>query len=201
MRKNFYITLILTFPLLFSSCQSQVIPEFNQDNAFDLLKKQCEFGARVPGTKAHINCKNYLVQTLRKYTNQVTEQPFQTRIQPSNKPVTCYNIIANFNRGNSRRILLCAHWDTRPWADRDPDPANHNKPVMGASDGASGVAVLLEIARVIHILKPKYGVDIVFLMLKILVVTATMIPGLWVQNILHKPYPHNIALSLEFYLI
>ena len=157
-----YIIFILSVILLFSSCQSQVIPEFNQDNAFDLLKKQCEFGARVPGTEAHIKCKNFLVQTLRKYTNQVTEQPFQTRIQSSNKSVTCYNIIANFNRDNSRRILLCAHWDTRPWADRDPNPANHDKPVIGASDGASGVAVLLEIARIIHILKPKYGVDIVF---------------------------------------
>jgi len=162
MKKNILIAFHLIITLLFSSCQSQVIPEFNQENAFGFLTKQCNFGARVPGTEAHIKCKNYLVQTLQKYTSRVTEQPFQTRIKSTENSVTCYNIIANFNVENSRRVLLCAHWDTRPWADRDPDPANHNKPVIGASDGASGVAVLLEIARIIHILKPKYGVDIVF---------------------------------------
>jgi len=161
MNKNILIALCFTVTLFFSSCHSQVIPEFNQNNAYNFLKKQCDFGARVPGTEAHKKCKNYLVETLRKYTRQVTEQPFQTRIKSNQSPVTCYNIIANFNTENSRRILLCAHWDTRPWADRDPNPANHNKPVMGASDGASGVAVLLEIARVINILKPKYGIDIV----------------------------------------
>jgi len=161
MNKNILIALCFTVTLFFSSCHSQVIPEFNQNNAYNFLKKQCDFGARVPGTEAHKKCKNYLVETLRKYTRQVTEQPFQTRIKSNKSPVTCYNIIANFNTENSRRILLCAHWDTRPWADRDPNPANHNKPVMGASDGASGVAVLLEIARVINILKPKYGIDIV----------------------------------------
>jgi len=102
------------------------------------------------------------VETLQKYTNRVSTQSFQATISPSSKTVVCQNIIANFNLENSHRILLCAHWDTRPWADRDPDPANHQSPVLGANDGASGVAVLLEIARQINILKPKYGVDMVF---------------------------------------
>jgi len=153
---SFYIIL-----LLFSSCQGQVIPEFNAQNAFQHLEQQCEFGPRVPGTAAHSSCRDYLETTLRKYAERVTQQPFNMTIEPGKSPVTCYNIIANFYSAKMRRILLCAHWDTRPWADRDPDPANHNKPVPGASDGASGVAVLLEIARIIKIVPPKYGVDIV----------------------------------------
>jgi len=150
------------FSFLFSFCQGQVIPEFNEQHAFQHLEKQCEFGARVPGTEAHLKCKDYLVETLRKYADRVTQQPFKVTVERGKGPVTCYNIIANFHSNNSRRVLLCAHWDTRPWADRDPDPANHKKPVLGASDGASGVAVLLELARIIDIIPPKYGIDIVF---------------------------------------
>lgn len=153
---SFYIIL-----LLFSSCQGQVIPEFNAQNAFQHLEQQCEFGPRVPGTAAHLTCRDYLETTLRKYAERVTLQPFKATMEPGKNSVTCYNIIANFYSAKTRRILLCAHWDTRPWADRDPDPANHDKPVPGASDGASGVAVLLEIARIIKIVPPKYGVDIV----------------------------------------
>jgi Zn-dependent M28 family amino/carboxypeptidase len=83
-------------------------------------------------------------------------------IRGQKTPKTAYNIIANFHPQKTRRLLLCAHWDTRPWADQDPDRKNHNQPVPGASDGASGVAVLLEIARLISIETPKYGVDIIF---------------------------------------
>jgi len=150
------------FSFILSSCQGQVIPEFNEQTAFQQLERQCEFGARVPGTEAHLKCKDYLVETLRKYADHVTLQPFKATVEPGKSPATCYNIIANFHSNKSRRMLLCAHWDTRPWADRDPDPANHKKPVPGANDGASGVAVLLEVARIISIAEPKYGVDIVF---------------------------------------
>ncbi|HEX9971425.1 MAG TPA: M28 family peptidase [bacterium] len=151
----------MIFLMLISSCGGQSIPDFNEQNSFQYLEKQCEFGARVPGTEAHLKCRDYLVATLRNYSNQVTLQPFQATMPTSNKPITCYNIIANFYPNQTRRVLLCAHWDTRPWADRDPNPANHQKPVLGANDGASGVAVLLEIARIISIVPPKYGVDIV----------------------------------------
>ena len=147
--------------LLLSSCHSQVIPEFDEQSAFRHLEKQCEFGPRVPGTLSHLKCRDYLKTMLNKYADRVTLQPFTVTIESGKSPVTCYNIIANFYSAKKRRILLCAHWDTRPWADRDPDPANHKKPVPGASDGASGVAVLLEIAKIIKITPPNYGVDIV----------------------------------------
>lgn len=155
---------ILIFSVLllsFTSCNSQVIPEFNENNAFQHLEKQCQFGARVPGTDAHLKCRDFLVVTLQKYADRVTQQPFKETMARTKNTVTCYNIIANFQSNKTKRILLCAHWDCRPWADRDPDPSNHQKPVPGASDGASGVAVLLEIARVIKITLPKYGIDIV----------------------------------------
>lgn len=147
--------------ILFSSCQSQVRPEFNEQIAFQHLEQQCQFGSRVPGTEAHSKCRDYLVATLQKYADRVTQQPFKETIPQTGTSVICYNIIANFQSNKSKRILLCAHWDCRPWADRDPDPANHQQPVPGASDGASGVAVLLEIARIIKISPPKYGIDIV----------------------------------------
>ena len=158
---KFIFSFFLFLPVL-SSCQSQVIPEFNAKNAFQYLEKQCEFGARVPGSEAHLKCRDYLVAELQKYADRVMQQPFQAVMEQDKRSVTCYNIIANFNSSKTNRILLCAHWDSRPWADRDPDPANQKKPVPGADDGASGVAVLLEIARIINITQPKYGVDIVF---------------------------------------
>ncbi|MDW7679345.1 MAG: M28 family peptidase [bacterium] len=157
----FLIWIVLVLPIS-TACKNSKMPEFDKQHAFSQLIKQCEFGARVPGTTAHRNCLEYLTSKLRSYGAQVTTQPFQITIRGETTPVTCYNIIANFHPNNSRRILLCAHWDTRPWADQDPDPANHSKPVLGANDGASGVAVLLEIARLIQLSPPKFGVDIVF---------------------------------------
>lgn len=162
MKTSFYKFwfLLLIFPLT-ASCQKRVIPKFNQELAFGYLTTQCHFGARVPGTKAHLACKDYLVNTLRRYTLRVSEQPFRIPIKYGETPVMCYNIIANFHVEKTQRIMLCAHWDSRPWADQDPNPANHAEPVMGANDGASGVAVLLEIARLIYLTEPRYGVDIV----------------------------------------
>jgi Zn-dependent M28 family amino/carboxypeptidase len=66
-----------------------------------------------------------------------------------------------FNAQATERILLCAHWDTRPYADQDPDPQKRTRPILGANDGASGVAVLLEVARVLRQIPPVKGVDIV----------------------------------------
>ena len=137
------------------------VPEFSSDSAFMYLKAQCDFGPRVPNSRAHSQCGEYLSSTLRRFGAEVTEQ---------NVDLTAFdgtvlharNIIAEFNPDASPRILLLAHWDTRPWADSDSDPANHSKPVMGANDGASGVAVLLEVARQISKKNPGRGIDILF---------------------------------------
>jgi glutaminyl-peptide cyclotransferase len=103
----------------------------------------------------------FLTSELTKYADRVNQQHFRLPLGKGQNPVTMTNIIANFQLNNPSRILLCAHWDTRPWADQDPLTANRMKPVMGANDGASGVAVLLEIARLIKLNPPPYGIDIV----------------------------------------
>ena len=136
--------------------------EFDAASAYGFVKKQVEFGPRVPGTPAHAACADWFVATLRQWTPDVVVQEFKARAYDG-RPLAGKNIIASFNAGAKDRILLCAHWDSRPFADHDPDPANHYKPVMGANDGASGVGVLLEVARCLSLRKPAVGVDILLL--------------------------------------
>jgi glutaminyl-peptide cyclotransferase len=143
------------------SCQAQAPPLFDGAKAYALLQKQCAFGPRVPGTPAHQRCGDYLINVLRGYADQVATQDFIHSFGKPLQSAKASNIIANFQSHNGERILLCAHWDSRPWADQEPDLKNRNKPILGANDGASGVAVLLEIARLIKQKPPRCGVDIV----------------------------------------
>src|SRR5512137_922773 len=145
-----------------STGKAQGSPEFDPASAFAFVKKQVEFGPRVPGTPAHAACADWYVKTLKQWTPAVIVQEFKARAFDG-RPLDGKNIIASFDPDKKDRILLCAHWDSRPFADHDPDPANHFKPVMGANDGASGVGVLLEIARCLSVRKPALGVDILFL--------------------------------------
>jgi len=144
-----------------NGCKSQPVPVFDEENAYNYLKKQCEFGPRNPGSTGHNKCRDYLINTLQLYADRVSPQTFMFSFGIPVQTVTATNIIAAFQPEKKERVLLCAHWDTRPWADKDPNPENHNKAVLGANDGASGVAVLLEMARILHLQKPKIGVDIV----------------------------------------
>jgi len=136
--------------------------EFDAASAYGFVKKQVEFGPRVPGTPAHAACADWFVQTLKQWTPDVVVQEFKARAFDG-RPLDGKNIIASFDKDKKDRVLLCAHWDSRPFADHDPDPANHFKPVMGANDGASGVGVLLEVARTLSIKRPAVGVDILLL--------------------------------------
>ena len=132
-------------------------PKFNADSAFAFVKAQVDFGPRVPGSLQHAKCADYLTTKLRSFGWDVqvqTASVFTHDIQKMNLK----NIIASYNLQNPDRILLLAHWDTRPKA--DSDTANTDKPADGADDGASGVGVLLEIARQISITKPDVGIDI-----------------------------------------
>jgi hypothetical protein len=132
---------------------------FNAKRAFAYLEKQCEFGPRVPGTTAHQETQVYLFTELKRYADEVVLQPFEFRDQ--DRTVRMNNILARFGEDSGEKILLAAHWDTRPFADRDPDPANRNTPILGANDAASGVAVLLEVARVLKSKPPPIEVIIV----------------------------------------
>ncbi len=138
-----------------------VVPEFNADSAYQFIEQQLAFGPRVPESKAHKLCGDYLEQTLKRFTPNVIRQDFITRL--ANKTiVNGTNFIGSFLPEEKNRILLCAHWDSRPFADRDLDESKQNMPIDGANDGASGVGVLLEIARQLSIHNSKIGVDIVF---------------------------------------
>jgi Zn-dependent M28 family amino/carboxypeptidase len=139
-------------------------PEFDGERAFSYLERQTEFGPRTLGSEAHDQTRDFLIETLQQYGDQVGPQPFTfTHPSDSSRISEGTNIVASFNLNPSRqqRIMLAAHWDTRPYADNDPDSANHTKPVLGANDGASGVAVLLEMARIIHENPLDFGVDII----------------------------------------
>lgn len=133
---------------------------FDGDGAYALASQQCDFGPRVPGTSAHSKCAEWLVATLKASCDTVMVQTGTVQTAKSGS-LAIKNIIGIFNPDASQRLLLLAHWDTRPWADNDPDPANHNKPVMGANDGSSGVGVLLQLARQLKASGTKLGVDIV----------------------------------------
>lgn len=133
-------------------------PSFNSDSAYQYIKEQVAFGPRVPGTKAHANCAKYLSEKLKSFGMDVIVQNAVTTTYDLKK-FNMSNIIAQYNTQVRKRILLCGHWDTRPFADRDS--VNKDKPFDGANDGGSSVAVLMEIARQLSISKPGIGVDII----------------------------------------
>lgn len=136
-------------------------PSFSSDSAYNYVKNQVDFGPRVPNTQQHVACGNYLENQLKAFGAKVYVQQ-ATLMAYDGTPLKSRNIIGSYNPEATTRILLFAHWDTRPWADNDPNKKNHKTPVLGANDGASGVGVLLEIARNLGIQKPNIGVDIAF---------------------------------------
>jgi len=134
-------------------------PSFNEDSAFYWVQKQVEFGPRVPGSKAHANCAAFIENTLKSYGLSVIVQSAPVTTYDG-KIFTIKNIIASYKPDFQKRVLLLAHWDSRPIADNDTK--DENKAIDGADDGASGVAVLLEIARQISKADVKIGVDLFF---------------------------------------
>lgn len=135
------------------------IPPFSGERAFEHLRKQVAFGPRNPNSVGHRQCLDYLANTLRQYADEVQLQPFQA--QGYNEVLALTNVIARFNPDAKQRILLCAHWDTRPRAEYDTNKTRRNEPILGANDGASGVAVLLELAALLKENPPPVGIDIV----------------------------------------
>lgn len=135
------------------------VPVFNGDSAYSFIQKQVDFGPRVPNTKGHKECAEYLIGKLKSYGAEVSTQDFQVN-RYDGAIMNARNIIASFDPDNMKRVMLCAHWDTRPWADNDIEK-NHFTAIDGANDGGSGVGVLLEIARAISTTKPTIGIDII----------------------------------------
>ena len=151
-------------------------PRFQADSAMLYIHEQCSFGPRVTGSDAAQRCGDYIAERFKAFGAEVEEQTGDVTVWDGSK-LPARNIIARIpprpaTDGDSasadgqtasapNRILLCAHWDSRPWADNDPDEANHHSPILAANDGASGVAVLLEICRLLQQQPPSVGIDMV----------------------------------------
>lgn len=138
-----------------------VTPEFIADSAYHYVETQVKFGPRVPNTPTHLACAKYLSETLKRFGAEVIVQEAKVKAF-DNTTLNIQNIIGQFQPEKNDRILLFAHWDTRPFADHDADPAKRNLPIDGANDGASGVGVLLEIARHLSQNPTHPGIDIIF---------------------------------------
>lgn len=135
-------------------------PEFSADSAYTLLRRQVEFGPRVPGSPGHAQQLAWMLEFLGPLADTIVVQEFTH--DANDKRLELTNLFARFNAEARDRILLVAHWDTRPTADAERDPERRAQPIPGANDGASGTAVLLEMARVLARQPPPIGVDLLF---------------------------------------
>ncbi|MBL7944302.1 MAG: M28 family peptidase [Flavobacteriales bacterium] len=136
-------------------------PAFSADSAFAFIEKQVAFGPRVPNLPSHKACAEWIAGKLKEFGAVVTVQKAKVTAFDGTE-LEMQNIIGAINPEAKKRILLCAHWDTRPFADKDSLESNWKKPIDGANDGGSGVGVLLELARMFQQKPVSYGVDIVF---------------------------------------
>lgn len=137
------------------------VPRFNADSAYLYVKAQTDFGPRVPNTVAHRECGDYLAGKLREFGATVYSQEADL-VAYDNTILKARNIIGAYNPEKKRRVMLCAHWDSRPYSDEENDPTLQQTPISGANDGASGVGVLLEVARQLQQQAPDVGIDIIF---------------------------------------
>ena len=159
MKKIFTYSLFLT--LIFLGCQSNV-PRFDEDHAFSYLVAQCDFGPRNPGSDGYYACLDYLITELDQSANEIILQDFSYQEQRYNKRYNLENIIARYNPDSEFQTVISAHWDTRPWADQEDLRQDRDQPIIGANDGASGVAILLELAKIMGENPPPIGVNLVF---------------------------------------
>ena len=172
MRKN-YIYMMLAAVLMLTGCKNKkeggaetevpavkVAIAFSADSAYRYCEQQCAFGPRTMNSEAHEACGQWIADKFRSFGMEVTEQ--KTTLKGyDGTPLRSTNIIASYRPSLADRILLCAHWDSRPWADNDPDKKNWKTPVMAANDGASGVGVMLEVARHLQQDSLPVGVDFI----------------------------------------
>lgn len=135
-------------------------PDFNADSAYIYLQEQCDFGPRTMNSVAHDKCEKWIIQKFEQYGCKVTTQK-ATLNGYDGTPLRSTNIMASYNPKATTRIMFCAHWDCRPWADNDPDSTNWHKPIIAANDAASGVGVMIELARILKGSGLELGVDFI----------------------------------------
>ncbi|MGD2045082.1 MAG: M28 family peptidase [Gemmatimonadota bacterium] len=160
---------LVTAILLIGACQESQVPvgptpgrpRFDGEAAFELVRKQVDFGPRVPGTEGHAAQLEWMVARLDSLAPEVAVDTF-SHVTATGDSLTLYNVTARFRPEATRRILLLTHWDTRPRSDQAATPEQQAIPVPGANDGASGTAVLLELARLLADSAPPMGIDLLF---------------------------------------
>lgn len=135
-------------------------PDFNADSAYIYLQEQCDFGPRTMNSTAHDKCEKWIIQKFEQYGCKVTTQK-ATLNGYDGTPLRSTNIMASYNPEATTRIMFCAHWDCRPWADNDPESTNWHKPIIAANDAASGVGVMIELARILKGSGLELGVDFI----------------------------------------
>jgi glutaminyl-peptide cyclotransferase len=159
---------IITFALFAISCGSdsgsrRSASEFDGSAAYRYLIAQCDLGPRVPNTPAHRQALALIVRTFDSLGIVVEKQDFQVKDPYSSDTLRLTNVIGRFNPDKSNRLLFCAHWDSRPRCEMDADSVKRALPLLGANDGASGAAVLLQLAKELAALRVERGIDLVFL--------------------------------------
>lgn len=132
---------------------------FSADNAYNHIKSQLNFGFRIPGTAAHKQCADWLLKELKAQCDTTYFQVGSAKNPTSGAQIPVYNLVGSINPNAEKRMIFAAHWDSRPMADQDDQ--NPKEPILAANDGASGVGVILELARILHTEKPKWGVDFI----------------------------------------
>lgn len=178
---------------------------FSGERAKEHVAKQVSFGPRVPGTDAHARAAQWIFETLKSFKGLDARIQSATVDAPNGTRVTLKNIIASSDPANPRRVLLSAHWDTRPWTDQDPD--RQDEPGPGANDGGSGVGVLMELARVVAERSGKgnplnVGVDFILWDLEDMglpsqSMTYCLGSQYWAKNPHRKDYKAMYAINLD----
>tara|TARA_Y200000002_G_scaffold383236_1_gene404278 strand:+ start:6720 stop:7622 length:903 start_codon:yes stop_codon:yes gene_type:complete len=154
--------LILIFIFFIYSCEKNDVPHFDGKHSYDFLLKQCEFGPRNPGSIGHQQFSKYLEKFLNEIDNEIIVQNFNYKEHITSKTQNGKNFIIQFNKESNKRLLIGAHWDTRSISDEETELDKRELPVLGANDGASGTAVLMELALVFRDNPPPIGIDLVF---------------------------------------
>ena len=153
---------IVTCAAAGTACEGQrAQTAFDADAAMRYVRTQLAFGPRVPGTRAHARTGDWITAQMRLRANVVIEQRWK-HMTTAGATLELRNVFARFRPAEQRRVLYVTHWDTRPVADADPDPANRTRPFAGANDGASGVALFLALGDVLKHTPPNVGVDLLF---------------------------------------
>ncbi len=143
------------------SRSSEALQRFDAAQAMQWVRFQVAAGPRVPGMPGHKAIADWLERELKARADSVEVQAF-THVTASGRKLELANILARFRPADPNRILYVTHWDTRPVAENDPDPAKRSTPIPGANDGASGTAMQLELADALKQVPPSVGVDLLF---------------------------------------